>query len=43
MKSPPYREVVAVDNWATSEDDVPSRPEAVRRLVGLGLRRDPAS
>ena len=29
--------LAAVDNWAASEDDVPSRPEAVRRLIQRGL------
>lgn len=29
--------LAAVDNWAASEDDVPSRPEAVRRLIVRGL------
>jgi len=26
-----------VDRWAASQTDDPSRPEAIRRLVGLGL------
>ena len=30
-------QLAAVDNWAASEDDVPTRPEAVRRLVARGL------
>lgn len=32
-------QLAAVDNWAASEDDVPTRPEAVRRLVARGLER----
>jgi Arc/MetJ-type ribon-helix-helix transcriptional regulator len=28
---------VAVDQWATRQDDKPSRSEAIRRLVELGL------
>ena len=32
-------QLAAVDNWAASEDDVPTRPEAVRRLVARGLAR----
>jgi Arc/MetJ-type ribon-helix-helix transcriptional regulator len=28
---------VAVDQWATRQDDQPSRSEAIRRLVELGL------
>ena len=38
----PPDQLAAVDNWAASEDDVPSRPEAVRRLVTLGLANDRA-
>ena len=29
-----------VDNWRSAQDDVPSRAEAMRRLVELGLMRD---
>lgn len=32
-------QLAAVDTWAASEDDAPSRPEAVRRLVAKGLER----
>lgn len=28
----------AVDAWASAQDDAPSRPEAVRRLVDQGLK-----
>ena len=28
----------AVDNWANKQDDKPSRSEAIRRLVDIGLR-----
>jgi hypothetical protein len=28
---------VAVDKWASSQDDVPTRAEAIRRLVEIGL------
>jgi hypothetical protein len=29
---------VAVDKWAAKQDDKPARSEAIRRLVGLGLK-----
>jgi hypothetical protein len=28
----------AVDTWATKQDDEPSRSEAIRRLVEIGLK-----
>jgi len=28
----------AVDKWAAAQDDTPSRSEAIRRLVELGLK-----
>jgi hypothetical protein len=28
----------AVDNWAAKQDDKPSRSEAIRRLVEIGLK-----
>ena len=28
----------AIDNWRRQQDDLPGRPEAIRRLVELGLR-----
>jgi hypothetical protein len=28
----------AVDKWAAKQDDAPARSEAIRRLVGLGLK-----
>jgi hypothetical protein len=31
----------ALDAWATKQDDEPSRPEAIRRLVELGLKVKP--
>jgi hypothetical protein len=30
--------LVAIEEWAKSQDDAPSRPEAIRRLVELGLK-----
>jgi hypothetical protein len=30
-----------VDGWATSQPDAPTRPEAIRRLVELGLAAIP--
>jgi AMMECR1 domain-containing protein len=27
-----------IDNWRRQQDDLPGRPEAIRRLVELGLR-----
>jgi len=29
--------LASVDAWAKSQDDRPSRPEAIRRLIELGL------
>jgi hypothetical protein len=31
-------QLAAVDSWAASQDDAPSRPEAIRRLVANALR-----
>jgi hypothetical protein len=31
-------QVEAIDNWRREEPDLPSRPEAIRRLVELGLQ-----
>ena len=28
----------SVDGWANAQNDKPSRPEAIRRLVDLGLK-----
>jgi hypothetical protein len=28
----------ALDGWIAKQDDQPSRPEAIRRLVAIGLR-----
>jgi hypothetical protein len=33
----------AVDQWASSQSDKPTRPEAIRRLVELGLTVKPKS
>jgi hypothetical protein len=30
--------IATVDDWATEQDDKPSRSEAIRRLVELGLK-----
>ena len=30
-------QIEAVDDWRRGEKDLPSRPEAVRRLIDLGL------
>lgn len=27
-----------IDDWRKKQDDMPSRPEAIRRLVELGLK-----
>jgi hypothetical protein len=27
-----------IDDWRRQQDDLPSRPEAIRRLVELGLK-----
>jgi hypothetical protein len=27
-----------LDDWRRKQDDLPSRPEAVRRLIALGLK-----
>jgi hypothetical protein len=27
-----------IDNWRRKQDDLPGRPEAIRRLVDLGLK-----
>jgi hypothetical protein len=31
-------EVAAIDEWRRKQEDLPSRSEAIRRLVELGLR-----
>jgi hypothetical protein len=28
-----------LDDWRRGQDDLPNRPEAIRRLVELGLRK----
>jgi hypothetical protein len=30
--------IVKIDTWATQQDDMPGRSEAIRRLVELGLK-----
>lgn len=30
----------ALDDWRRSQDDLPSRPEAIRRLIAKGLEVD---
>ena len=30
--------IEAVDNWRRKQADIPGRPEAIRRLVELGLK-----
>jgi hypothetical protein len=32
----------ALDDWRRKQDDLPNRPEAMRRLVDLGLKAKPA-
>jgi len=34
-------ELAAVDTWRDQQEDQPSRPEAVRRLVRKGLEAEP--
>jgi len=31
-------EVDAIDAWRRQQDDLPNRPEAMRRLIELGLK-----
>lgn len=33
------QEVAAIDAWRRKEADLPSRSEAIRRLVGRGLQK----
>lgn len=33
----------AIDSWRKDQDDLPTRPEAVRRLVELGMACDTAN
>jgi hypothetical protein len=32
------RALLELDLWVTSQDDRPSRPEAIRRLIEVGLK-----
>jgi hypothetical protein len=34
----PPAEIEPIDKWREKQDDEPSRPEAIRRLVELGLK-----
>jgi hypothetical protein len=34
-------DLAAVDEWASKQEDRPSRPEAIRRLVEMALERQP--
>ena len=36
----PDQPLKAIDAWASAQDDKPLRPEAIRRLVEIGLRRN---
>jgi hypothetical protein len=33
------QQLVALDNWRREQTDLPSRPEAIRRLIEVGLER----
>jgi len=33
--------LTAVDKWAAAQDDLPSRPEAIRRLIEMALNSKP--
>lgn len=33
--------ITQIDNWRREQPDIPTRPEAMRRLVLLGLSSDP--
>jgi len=35
----PLASLQAVDNWRRQQEDLPGRPEAIRRLVEQGLAR----
>jgi len=39
----PMDAVSALDDWRRHQDDLPGRPEAIRRLVEIGLRAKPKS
>jgi hypothetical protein len=30
--------ISAIDDWRRKQDDLPGRPEAIRRLVEIGLK-----
>jgi hypothetical protein len=34
-------QLAAVEDWAAKQQDIPNRPEAIRRLVNLGLSCQP--
>lgn len=33
--------ITRLDDWRRAQDDLPNRPEAVRRLVEMALKRKP--
>jgi hypothetical protein len=33
-----FSDLVALDAWRRQQEDLPSRGEAIRRLIGLGLK-----
>ncbi len=33
------KEIEAVDKWRRKQTDLPSRPEAIRRLVEIGMKK----
>jgi hypothetical protein len=34
-------QMIALDDWRRLQADLPSRPEAIRRLIELGLKKVP--
>ena len=37
----PPPEMAALDNWRRQQPDMPTRPEAIRRLIEIGLNSNP--
>ena len=37
----PVASLKDIDDWRRKQDDLPGRPEAIRRLVDLGLKAKP--
>jgi hypothetical protein len=33
------KQMIALDDWRRLQEDLPSRPEAIRRLIELGLKK----